>query len=56
MAWTIVPLGIDRRVPEERMRLVLDGITPRNVKFFGVDLDGIQLRADDLLGGVLAAK
>jgi uncharacterized protein (TIGR03083 family) len=44
----VVPLGIDRRVPEERLRLVLAGITPRNVKFFGVDLDGVQLRADDL--------
>jgi uncharacterized protein (TIGR03083 family) len=43
-----VPLGIDRRVPEERLRIVLRGITPKRLKFFGVDLDGIQLRADDL--------
>jgi uncharacterized protein (TIGR03083 family) len=43
-----VPLGIDRRVPTERLRLVLDGINPRSLKFFGVDLDGVHLCADDL--------
>jgi hypothetical protein len=43
-----VPLGIDRHVPDGRLRIVLHGITPKRVKFFGVDLDGIQLRADDL--------
>ena len=44
-----VPLGIDRPVPEERLRLVLPGsLTDRSVKFFGVDLDGIELRAQDM--------
>jgi hypothetical protein len=43
-----VPLGIDRRVPEERLRIVLGSSTPKQLKYFGVDLDGIQLRADDL--------
>ncbi|MGH3664377.1 MAG: maleylpyruvate isomerase family mycothiol-dependent enzyme [Micromonosporaceae bacterium] len=43
-----VALGLGRLVPEDRMRLVLGGITPRSVKFFGVDLDGVRLRADDL--------
>jgi uncharacterized protein (TIGR03083 family) len=43
-----VALGIDRRVPDEQLRIVLDGIKPKNLKFFGVDLTGIELRADDL--------
>lgn len=40
--------GVDRRVPPDRLRIVLDAIKPRQVKYFGVDLDGIQLRATDL--------
>jgi uncharacterized protein (TIGR03083 family) len=44
-----VPLGLARPVPEERLRLVLPGsLTDRSVKFFGVDLDGIELRAQDM--------
>jgi uncharacterized protein (TIGR03083 family) len=44
-----VPLGIDQRVPLDRLRIVLDGMaSPKAVKFFGVDLAGVQLRADDL--------
>ena len=44
-----VPLGLDRPMPEERLRLVLPGsMTDRSVKFFGVDLDGIELRASDM--------
>ncbi|MFI6047006.1 maleylpyruvate isomerase family mycothiol-dependent enzyme [Nocardia sp. NPDC051321] len=43
-----VALGLDRKVPEDRLRLVLDAINPKSVKFFGVDLNGIELRADDL--------
>ncbi|MGV9336299.1 maleylpyruvate isomerase family mycothiol-dependent enzyme [Nocardia sp. NPDC003726] len=43
-----VALGLDRVVPEERMRLVLDTIDPRTVKLFGAELSGIELRADDL--------
>jgi hypothetical protein len=44
-----VALGIDRRVPEERLRTVLGTITsPKSLKFFGTDLNGIELRADDL--------
>src|SRR6201995_3984885 len=43
-----VPLGLDRPVPEERLRVVLPGsAADRSVRFFGVDLDGIELRADD---------
>jgi uncharacterized protein (TIGR03083 family) len=43
------PLGLDRRVPQDTLRAVLTGVTkPRSVKHFGVDLDGIELRADDL--------
>ncbi|CAM4515194.1 maleylpyruvate isomerase family mycothiol-dependent enzyme [Nocardia ninae] len=43
-----VPLGLDRKVPEDRLRPVLDAINPQCLKFFGVDLDGIQLRAEDM--------
>ncbi|WP_019889941.1 maleylpyruvate isomerase family mycothiol-dependent enzyme [Streptomyces purpureus] len=43
-----VPLGIDRRIPEERLRPVLDSVTPRSLRFFGADLSGVALRADDL--------
>jgi hypothetical protein len=44
-----VPLGLDRPVPEERLRPVLPGsLADRSVKFFGTDLDGIELRASDM--------
>ncbi|MFI0863189.1 maleylpyruvate isomerase family mycothiol-dependent enzyme [Streptomyces smyrnaeus] len=43
-----VALGHERRVPEERTRVLLDGITPRSAKFFGADLGGVTLQADDL--------
>jgi uncharacterized protein (TIGR03083 family) len=44
-----VPLGLARPVPEERLRLVLPGsLTDRSVTFFGTDLDGIELRAEDM--------
>lgn len=42
------PLGIDRELPATRMRLVLDALTTRrSLRHFEVDLDGIELRADD---------
>jgi uncharacterized protein (TIGR03083 family) len=45
----VVPLGICRRVPEDRLRVVLDSITaPAARKHFGTDLSGIELRADDM--------
>ncbi|OQS15441.1 hypothetical protein B0T36_09220 [Nocardia donostiensis] len=44
----VVALGLDHPVPADRLRLVLDAIEPRNVSYFGVDLDGVRLRADDL--------
>jgi uncharacterized protein (TIGR03083 family) len=44
-----VALGIDRTVPASRMAMVLDGITAaRSLKFFGTDLTGVSLRADDI--------
>jgi uncharacterized protein (TIGR03083 family) len=43
-----VALGVDKPVPTERMRVVMDGINARSVGFFGVDLDGVRLVADDL--------
>jgi uncharacterized protein (TIGR03083 family) len=45
----VVPLGITRRVPLERLRIVLESVTgPAALKHFGTDLSGIELRADDL--------
>jgi uncharacterized protein (TIGR03083 family) len=43
-----VALGIDRQVPADRMHHILDDLSPRGLKYFGVDLTGIQLRATDL--------
>ena len=44
-----VPLGIGRRVPKERLRIVLAAVTDGPaLKHFGTDLTGIELRADDL--------
>lgn len=43
-----VALGVGKPVPTERMRVVLDGINARAVEFFGVDLGGVRLVADDL--------
>lgn len=44
-----VALGLDRRVPAERLRAVLSGLTkPKGLKYFGVDVTGTELRADDL--------
>jgi uncharacterized protein (TIGR03083 family) len=45
----VVPLGIERQVPPDRLRIVLDGTTkPAALRHFGADLDGIELRADDM--------
>lgn len=45
--WT-EPLGLDRRVPMDRLRPLMGGITPKGLKFFGTDLSGVELRADDM--------
>ncbi|MEU7872215.1 maleylpyruvate isomerase family mycothiol-dependent enzyme [Dactylosporangium sp. NPDC049140] len=41
-------LGLDRRVPLDRIAAVLGGMKPRNIAFFGVDLQGVRLEANDL--------
>lgn len=43
-----VALGLDRRPPPERVALVLAGLHPKNIKFFGTDLTGVRLEATDL--------
>ncbi|MEV5379885.1 MULTISPECIES: maleylpyruvate isomerase family mycothiol-dependent enzyme [Streptomyces] len=43
-----VALGLDRQVPEDRLRVLLDSVTHKGARFFGADLTGLQLRADDL--------
>ena len=44
-----VPLGIGRRVPQDRLLVVLTAITDqRSLRHFGADLGGIELRADDM--------
>ncbi|MFF5973893.1 maleylpyruvate isomerase family mycothiol-dependent enzyme [Streptomyces sp. NPDC012769] len=41
-------LGLGRRVPEDRLRIVLDTVGPRTLRFFKARLDGVELRATDL--------
>ncbi|MEU6776962.1 maleylpyruvate isomerase family mycothiol-dependent enzyme [Streptomyces sp. NPDC046759] len=43
-----VALGLDREVPEDRLRILLDALDPRAFRVFGTDLTGVQLCADDL--------
>ncbi|MBW5480910.1 maleylpyruvate isomerase family mycothiol-dependent enzyme [Streptomyces bambusae] len=43
-----VALGLERRVPEDRVRILLESVDTRTLKFFGADLSGIELRAYDL--------
>jgi uncharacterized protein (TIGR03083 family) len=43
-----VGLGLNRRPPPERIALVLAGLSPKKVAFFGTDLTGIHLQATDL--------
>ncbi|WLW49909.1 maleylpyruvate isomerase family mycothiol-dependent enzyme [Streptomyces sp. YU58] len=43
-----VALGVDRRVPEDRLRIVLGTVAPRTLRFFGADLHGVRLCAEDL--------
>ncbi len=40
-------LGDDYVVPEDRLTRVLSGLSPKTLKYFGTDLDGARLRADD---------
>ncbi|KOV63958.1 maleylpyruvate isomerase family mycothiol-dependent enzyme [Streptomyces sp. MMG1121] len=44
----IVALGLDRDVPGDRLRMLLDGVDPRAFRVFGTDLTGVRLCADDL--------
>ncbi|MGV9596398.1 maleylpyruvate isomerase family mycothiol-dependent enzyme [Streptosporangium sandarakinum] len=43
-----VGLGLDRRVPSERVAMVLAGMRPKNIAFFGTDLTGVRLQATDI--------
>ncbi|GIG88630.1 maleylpyruvate isomerase family mycothiol-dependent enzyme [Plantactinospora endophytica] len=43
-----VGLGLDRRVPPDRVGLVVSRIRPRQAAYFGVDLTGVALHATDL--------
>ncbi|HUQ58195.1 maleylpyruvate isomerase family mycothiol-dependent enzyme [Lentzea sp.] len=43
-----VALGLDRKVPHDRLKLVLDGMKPSNVKYFGADLGNKRLVATDM--------
>ncbi|WP_419992497.1 maleylpyruvate isomerase family mycothiol-dependent enzyme [Streptomyces boninensis] len=43
-----VALGLDRQVPAPRLQAVLAETRPRGLKFFGADLTGVHLQADDL--------
>lgn len=43
-----VGLGLGRRVPLDRLSLIMDGMKPKNVAYFGTDLTGVSLRATDM--------
>lgn len=43
-----VALGLGRQVPQERLRIVLDTVAPRTLRFFKADLGDAELRATDL--------
>ncbi|TMR92380.1 maleylpyruvate isomerase family mycothiol-dependent enzyme [Nonomuraea basaltis] len=43
-----VGLGLSRHVPPERVALVLAGMRPKNIAFFGTDLTKVMLQATDL--------
>jgi uncharacterized protein (TIGR03083 family) len=44
-----VALGLGRKVPEDRLRLVLGAVSkPKTVENFGADLMEVELRADDI--------
>ncbi|MDI3403800.1 maleylpyruvate isomerase family mycothiol-dependent enzyme [Streptomyces cavernicola] len=43
-----VALGLGRRIPEDRLRVLLDQVSYKNARFFGTDLTGVCLRADDV--------
>lgn len=43
-----VPLGLDASLPAERLQYVLPRSDDRGVRYFGVDLAGVELRANDL--------
>lgn len=43
-----VPLGLDHQPPPQRVGLVLGSVKPKQIKYFGVDLDGVELIADDV--------
>ncbi|GAB3908621.1 maleylpyruvate isomerase family mycothiol-dependent enzyme [Kibdelosporangium lantanae] len=43
----IVPLGLPWRIPADRLMVVLNGLSPKRARYFGVDLTGVQLRATD---------
>ncbi|MFI6496067.1 maleylpyruvate isomerase family mycothiol-dependent enzyme [Nonomuraea typhae] len=44
-----VALGLDRKVPAERLRLAMpDDLKAKSIAFFGADLEGVWFTADDL--------
>ncbi|MEU0229036.1 maleylpyruvate isomerase family mycothiol-dependent enzyme [Streptomyces sp. NPDC006284] len=43
-----VALGLGRRLPEDRLRIVLTTVKPSTLRFFRADLDDVELRATDL--------
>ena len=43
-----VALGLERRPPVERIGLILGSMRDKNVRYFGTDLSGVRLEANDL--------
>ncbi|WP_067649611.1 maleylpyruvate isomerase family mycothiol-dependent enzyme [Nocardia harenae] len=47
-----VALDLPRRVPVDRVAVVLADTKPEQVRYFGTDLTGVELRAEDLEWGL----
>lgn len=43
----IVPLGLPWKIPTDRLQIVLNGLSPKRARYFGVDLDDVKLKATD---------
>jgi len=43
-----VALGLERRPPVDRIGLILGSMRDKNVRYFGTDLSGVRLEANDL--------
>lgn len=51
-----IALGVDRTVPADRVRVVLESQTAKQIEYFGVDLDDVELRGHGAAAGRFATS